>query len=153
MIRVQIAILQEGQGVPAAPAQQAPEPTNGLPQGHPLKPFEEECLTVSEWAEANCGSVARRYHEWSATQEGHTKLNHIKFAKSLSAVFKRKGCPNRVVYTGVTLKPPISETRTPASHEQSAPNAVTNSDEEDIALPGQHIGSDLAGKQLDSSPI
>jgi hypothetical protein len=150
LIRMELSILQEGHGVSAAP-QPPPEKTNGLPPGHPLKLFEEQCLTVSgSWAEANCGAVSRRYQTWSAAQEGHTKMNHIKFARAISAVFPRRGCPNRVVYTGVYLKPPILQT--PATHARKAPNAVTNSDEEDIAL-GQHIGSDSAGKQLDCSPI
>lgn len=120
MLRVQITLLQSaspmspagsglgvvGSGVAAAShgQLQPTEPTtSNLPVGHPLEEFVSQCLDVCPWARSNCGSIARAYKKWTGAH-GHTPFNHIRFAREMSILFPRKGCVNRVVYTGISLK-------------------------------------------------
>jgi hypothetical protein len=103
-IRAQIALLDTDRAN-APPSTAAAETTNRLPAGHPLESFISDCLDVSgAWAEAGCGAVSQVYKKWCLAHLEHMPFNHITFAKTLTKHFPRRGCVNRVVYTGMALK-------------------------------------------------
>jgi hypothetical protein len=81
-----------------------------MPSDHPLAPFMQECIRITNWdSRTKCGDVRRLYDNWwdktyaGTTGQTKKKMHHLQFPTEMKKYFKKTGTQRRSYYIGIEI--------------------------------------------------